>query len=112
MLERQNDFLNKKILSPLVVFPEGTVTSGRHFLLFRSGSFESQLPIKPYVLVNDDGEGVSVTTGGMNQGLHWLYILCFLYTNNLTVLELPVIYPTEYMFENHSDGVENENICI
>lgn len=34
--------------------------------------------------------------------------MCFLYTNNLTVLELPTIYPTEYMFENHSDGVVNK----
>lgn len=44
----------------------------------------------------------------MAQGLHFPYHLCFLYTNNLTVLELPTIYPTDYMFENHSDGIDNK----
>jgi len=108
MYKRQTDYMCRRVLSPLLVFPEGTVTSGRHLLIFRSGAFEHQLPVKPFVLVNDDGDGVSITTGGMNQGLHWLYILGVLYTNNLTVLELPTIYPTDFMFEHHSDGVENK----
>lgn len=37
MHERQTDFLSKKILTPLLVYPEGTVSSGRHMLIFRSG---------------------------------------------------------------------------
>jgi len=108
MHERQKDFISKKLLSPLLVFPEGTVTSGRHLLIFRSGAFRHQLPVKPYILVNDSGEGVCTSTGGMNQGLHWLYILCFLYTYNLTVYELPTIYPTDYMYEHHTNLVENK----
>jgi len=75
---------------------------------FKKGAFEHQLPVKPYVLVSEDGDGFSHSTGGMSQGLHFLYSLCFFYTNNLTVWELPTIYPTEYMFANHSEGLENK----
>lgn len=41
MLERQHDFMDKKILTPLLVYPEGTVTSGQHLLIFRAGILHS-----------------------------------------------------------------------
>ncbi len=60
------------------------------------------------MLVSNDGDGFSITTGGMSQPLHLLYALCYFYTDNLTLLELPTIYPTEYMFANHSEGIKNK----
>lgn len=35
--QRQKEFLEKKRLGPLVVFPEGTVTSNKHVLKFKKG---------------------------------------------------------------------------
>lgn len=35
--ERQDAFLKKEAHTPLVIFPEGTVTSGKHILKFKRG---------------------------------------------------------------------------
>ena len=55
--KRAKDYYEGKILSPLVLFPEGTTTCGRNLLKFKKGAFYSLLPIKPEIIgvyPNDD----------------------------------------------------------
>lgn len=94
---RQEEFLKKKIFSPLIVFPEGTTTSGKHILKFRRGAFETLQPIKSIVfksLNHDVGEGIVPTL------LQFLVDLSRPY-NVFQFIELPVIYPTVFMYENY-----------
>ena len=35
---RQESFMNKTNLSPLLVFPEGTVTNGKYLIKFKRGN--------------------------------------------------------------------------
>lgn len=94
--KRQEDYLNKKILSPLIVFPEGTTTSGDYILKFRKGAFESLKPVKSVLFkstYHSVGDGIVP--------VHYQLLLnfCKLY-HKFDFIELPVIYPTEYMYEH------------
>ena len=82
--KRQKDFYEGRILSPLCLFPEGTTTNGKYILKFKRGAFYSLLPIKPQIILLDNNLNYSVAGCKIN--------LC----------ELPVIKPTEYMFEKYS----------
>ena len=86
-----------KILTPLMIFPEGTITSGKHLLPFKRGAFEGLLPIKPLMVkLNDDC--FSISTGALDLYQHVFLTQCFLF-HNINVYELPVITPTEEMFQ-------------
>ena len=39
VIKRQEDFINGENHSPLVIFPEGTTTMGKHILRFKKGNF-------------------------------------------------------------------------
>lgn len=96
--KRQEDYLNKKILTPLLVFPEGTTTSGKFILKFRRGAFEMLQPLKSCLflsLTHHVGEGISPTP------LQLLIDFSKL-THTFQFIELPVIYPTDFMFENYA----------
>jgi 1-acyl-sn-glycerol-3-phosphate acyltransferase len=41
--ESQKDFIEGRNLTPLLIFPEGTASSGRHLLKFNKGSFYKSL---------------------------------------------------------------------
>ena len=47
---RQKNYLEKKSLTPLAIFPEGTTTSNRHILKFKKGAFYHLLPINHKLL--------------------------------------------------------------
>jgi lysophosphatidylcholine acyltransferase/lyso-PAF acetyltransferase len=100
-MNRQNDYLEGRIHTPLMVFPEGTVTSGKHLLPFKKGAFLSQAAIKPY-LVKIPEERFSISYGAFHLYQHVFLIMCFLY-HNLTFYELPVIRPTKHMFDKYGD---------
>lgn len=93
---RQEDYLAKKILTPLLVFPEGTTTSGNHILKFRKGAFEMLQPLKSCLFVSlshQVAEGISPTPLQM-------LIDFSRFSHVFNFIELPVIYPTEFMYEN------------
>lgn len=118
MEQRQKEYMNKENISPLFVFPEGTVTSGKHLCLFRTGNsyyylyllgaFEAQLPVKPWLVTHDDSEDISFASGGVSVELYYVLTQCFLYHTNVTIHELPVIYPTQFMYDNFSEGNTNK----
>ncbi len=89
--------MNGETLSPLLIFPEGTVSSGKHLLQFKKGAFANLLPIKP-VIVKSLDKDFDLSTGGYLQGPHYLRTLGYLY-HRYEIIELPIIYPTESMYK-------------
>ena len=74
----------------MVVFPEGTTTSGRYLLRFKKGAFFALLPIKP-VVINSFFEDESQTVvGASNLHYNWLKILTYFRTR-MFFAELPII---------------------
>jgi lysophosphatidylcholine acyltransferase/lyso-PAF acetyltransferase len=100
--ERQRDFYEGRYFAPLLLFPEGTTTNGKYILKFKKGAFYSLLPIKPQVILLDDDVDYSVGIGGSSVGYNYFRSLCY-FGCNMNLCELPVIKPTEYMFEHYSD---------
>ncbi len=100
--ERQKEFYEGKLLSPLCLFPEGTTTSGRHILKFKRGAFYALLPIKPELILVDQKDDMSLAVGVSSVAYNYLRSLCYL-THKLYFVDLPVIKPTDFMWENYSN---------
>jgi lysophosphatidylcholine acyltransferase/lyso-PAF acetyltransferase len=92
--------MKKEIDNPLLVFAEGTVTSGKHIMKFKKGAFHSLLPIKPSI-INTTLNKYHLSVGAAGLLPHFLKTLCYLY-NNIEITELPVMKPNDFMFENYS----------
>ena len=99
--ERQKNFYEGKLLSPLCLFPEGTTTSGRHILKFKKGAFYALLPIKPELILIDQNDDMSFGVGVSSVVYNYLRSLCYL-THKIFFVDLPVIKPTNFMWENYS----------
>ncbi len=99
--ERQKEFYEGKLLSPLCLFPEGTTTSGRHILKFKRGAFYALLPIKPELILVDQKDDMSLAVGVSSVAYNYLRSLCYL-THKIFFVDLPVIKPTNFMWENFS----------
>ena len=99
--KRQKDFYEGRILSPLCLFPEGTTTNGKYILKFKRGAFYSLLPIKPQIILLDNNLNYSVAIGVGSAILNYFRSLCY-FGCKINLCELPVIKPTEYMFEKYS----------
>jgi 1-acyl-sn-glycerol-3-phosphate acyltransferase len=85
------------VSGPLLVFPEGTVTSGKHVMRFKKGAFNSLLPVKPLVINTVTSPNFHLSVGSAGLFPHFIYTLCFLW-NTIEVTELPVMTPNEHMF--------------
>ena len=99
--QRQKDFYEGKILSPLCIFPEGTTTNGKYILKFKKGAFYSLLPVKPQIILLDDDLNYSVAIGVGSTGFNYFRSLCY-FGCKMYLCELPVIKPTEFMWQNFS----------
>jgi len=99
--KRQKDFYEGRILSPLCLFPEGTTTNGKYILKFKRGAFYSLLPIKPQIILLDNNLNYSVAIGVGSAVMNYFRSLCY-FGCKINLCELPVIKPTEYMFEKYS----------
>ena len=100
--KRQKDFYDGNILTPLCIFPEGTTTNGKYILKFKRGAFYALLPIKPQIFLLDDDLNYSVAIGVGSTGYNYLRSLSY-FGCRMRLCELPVIKPTEYMWNNYSD---------
>ena len=100
--EKQKNFYEGKDLAPLMLFPEGTTTNGKYLLKFKKGAFYSLLPIKPQVLLIDDNINYSIACGVSSAAFNYFRSLCY-FGCDIGLCELPVIKPTEFMFEHYSD---------
>ena len=99
--QRQRDFYEGKILAPLLLFPEGTTTNGKYILKFKRGAFYNLLPIKPQLILLEDNVDYSVGIGVSSVELNYFRSLCYCGCK-MNLCELPVIKPTEYMWQNYS----------
>jgi 1-acyl-sn-glycerol-3-phosphate acyltransferase len=97
--KRQKDYIAGRSLSPVMVFPEGTTSSGYHIIKLRKGAFELLQPLKS-ILVKTLTPGYDLAEGISSMGPKFLLSMSKFY-HILKITELPVIYPTEYMFSNY-----------
>lgn len=122
--ERQNLISKKEIKNKLLIFPEGTGTNNTGLIKFKKGPFGGLYPVKPYaILVHDSISKVtdkkkstdqfSLGAGVMSSLTHVVLSLCYLYFDDFVVVNLPVITPTEFMFQNYSHlGKEKSDIYM
>lgn len=95
--KRQKETLEKTILTPLLIFPEGTTTSGHHLLQFKKGAFEALLPVKCCLFKSLKHE---VAESIINTEIQMLIDFSKL-SHEFEFIELPVISPTDFMYENY-----------
>jgi len=104
--KRQQEFINKEVLTPLMVFPEGTTTTGAHILKFKKGAFDSLQSTKSIIFKSSPnfvGEGIMPTELQLVMDFSRLY-------NVFTFYELPNFIPTEKMYENYKKLNPQSNI--
>lgn len=99
--ERQKDYIEGKPVMPLMIFPEGTTSSGRHILKFKRGAFFSLLPIKPNIIHPNLYRNLHLGCGASNVNINYCRTLTELYVQT-EYIELPILTPNEYMFTNFS----------
>ena len=99
IIERQKKIYNGENVMPLMIFPEGTTTSGRHLLKFKKGAFVNLLPIKPCFVLPNLNDNFHLGCGSTNVGINYLRTLTELYVQT-AYYELPIMTPNDYMFEN------------
>jgi lysophosphatidylcholine acyltransferase/lyso-PAF acetyltransferase len=85
-----------------MLFPEGTTTTGNHILKFKKGAFSALLPIKPVIITIDQTAPFHIAVGVRNVVHNFLCSLSYL-NHDMYVTDLPVIAPTNYMFEKYAD---------
>ena len=98
--ERQKLFYEGKFLAPLAMFPEGTTTSGRNILKFKKGTFYALLPVKPVIINHYQESNYHLSIGAGAAVMSYIKNFCH-FRESLYVIEMPVIKPTEYMYEKY-----------
>jgi hypothetical protein len=94
-----------KNLTPLLIFPEGTISSGRHILKFNKGAFYNLFPVKP-VIVRNQNTKLDLGVGVHGLALHLMRCLVYLW-HSYEIQQLPILSPNEYMFKNfYTDKTE------
>ena len=102
LMKRQNEFYEGKNFYKLLIFPEGTTTNNRYLRSFKKGAFAALLPLKPMIMkISFDGP-CHLCCGVTHLFFHVMRSFCY-FTNKLYYSELPIIKPTEYMFEHYKN---------
>jgi len=99
--ERQKQIYEGTISMPLLIFPEGTISSGRCLLEFKKGAFDGLYPLKPFIIKNGN-KNFDISGGSMNLLAH-LFIFLSHFWHNIEVMELPILSPNEFMFSNYEN---------
>lgn len=105
--KRQKGLMDGTILTNLSIYPEGTITNGSHLIKFKRGAFMSLLPLKPMVELIDQTAECTLATGALPMHFHFFLVCSYLW-NNVTFLDLPIIEPTDYMYEKYASNKEEE----
>ena len=112
--QRQKDYYNDVINSTLAIFPEGTTTNGNYCLKFKKGAFYSLLPIKPVycsVFLDEDvknGIQFSLAVGVQNLVISYIRGYAYLWLRIKCYSWLPVIEPTQFMWEMYKDETKEK----
>ncbi len=99
IMERQKDYMEGRAVMPLMIFPEGTTTSGRHILKFKKGAFYSSLPIKPNIIHSNLSRSLHLGCGACDVNFNYCRSLTELYFQT-EFIELPIMTPNEFMYTN------------
>ncbi|MCQ2815647.1 MAG: 1-acyl-sn-glycerol-3-phosphate acyltransferase [archaeon] len=100
--QRQREIMEGKYDRVINVFPEGTITSGKYIINFKRGAFMSLLPLKPLMELTRRNNEFETSSGAMS--LLWHIIISANYHYSpVDFMELPVIEPTEFMYENYKN---------
>lgn len=91
--------MSGEYIGSICIFPEGTMSNGHYLLEFKKGAFTGLTPVKPF-LQKSLNNSFQFSVGVINLLLHVYLTLCFLY-HRLEIIELPVIAPTESLYENY-----------
>ena len=122
--DRQVAVYNKKVPNKLMLFPEGTGTNNTCIIKFKKGAFANCLPVKPYmILVHGNGlpdikeirgkDEFSLGAGVMSTLTHVILTFCYLYVDDFTVIDLPVLTPNDYLYEKYKHfGTNNAEIFM
>ena len=102
VLQKQKDFIEGKPVMPLMIFPEGTTTSGRHLLSFKKGAFFNLLPVKPNFILPNLNNNFHLGCGSTKVGINYGRTLTEFFVQTEFV-ELPIMTPNDYMFNNFKD---------
>ena len=102
VLQKQKDFIEGKPVLPLMIFPEGTTTSGRHLLSFKKGAFLNLLPVKPNFILPNLNNNFHLGCGSTKVGINYGRTLTELFVQT-EFIELPIMTPNDYMFDNFKD---------
>ncbi len=105
--KRQRGLMDGSILTNLSIYPEGTITNGTHLIKFKRGAFMTLLPLKPFVELLDQTAECSLSVGALPMHFHF-FLVCSYFWHNVTFLNLPVVEPTQYMFDNYTKEGEEK----
>lgn len=101
IVERQKDYIEGKPVMPVMIFPEGTTSSGRYLFKFKKGAFYSLMPLKPNIIFPNLNPNFHLGCGSTSVGINYGRTLTQLYVQT-EMIELPIMTPNEYMFTNFS----------
>ena len=94
----------KGLIPPLMIWPEGATSNGKHLIKFKKGAFAGENSIQPF--------SITYYSKNMHPGHDMMDMFphFFLFSTTpyvtITVKELPVFRPNEYFWKNHSkDGL-------
>ena len=92
--------------SQLCIFPEGTTTNGKGVMKFKHGSFFSLTPIQP-IYMKYRSPFCNPSFDIIPTLLHLFYVACQPFII-IEIHRMPVIFPTEEMFEKYKSWGESK----
>jgi len=96
VIDKQNAINDGKDSSSLLIFAEGTTSNGSSVLPFKKGAFLSNLPVKPYLILLNNGE-LSLAMDVIEMLYHIFIVICNPYFT-VTLMHFPVFCPNEYLY--------------
>lgn len=99
---RQKGLMSGAEKTQLAIYPEGTMSNGTYLIKFKRGAFMTLLPLKVHIEKIDQSAENSLAVAAMDFPLHMVLACCYLW-HSVTFLDLPVVKPTEYMYETYKD---------
>lgn len=103
--DRIQESLQDKSAPMMMLFPEGTTTNGDYILPFKTGAFLSKAPVLP-VILRYPYQRFSPAWDTISGARHVILLLCQ-FVNNITVLRLPLYYPSQEEKDNPKLYAEN-----
>ena len=85
----------------LHVFAEGAASNGTRILPYKRGIFQALLPLKPTCILHSSPY-FNPAHDIMPYLTHMLVLMAQPYTY-IQMIDLPIYYPTDYLFSNHKD---------